>query len=321
MSLFAPTTAESRRKLIYGASACALVVFIGLGVFANNGWFPHTDSLTGKKTGWFGHELAKNAGSTWNPLAASSPTPTPQLSKEYIYAGQRLLAVEDANANATPPADLAVWRPSEGDWYVLKAGQGIIQQLGQDGDIPVAGDYDGDGKADLAVYRPSSGVWFIERSSDSTLQTQEWGGSSYAVPVPGDYDGDGKTDLAVFRPAEGNWYMLRSTAGFTGIHFGLPTDKVIPGDYDGDGKMDPAVYRDGTWYLFQSTAGFTGIQFGAPTDIASPGDFDGDGKADLSVFHPVGGTWFQQRSTTGFFATQFGQSGDKPVPTGIIPNQ
>src|SRR6185369_4725675 len=166
MSLFAPTTAESRRKLIYGASACALVVFVGLGVFANNGWLPHTDSLTGKKTGWFGHELAKNAGSTWNPLAASSPTPTPQLSKEYIYAGQRLLAVEDANANATPPADLAVWRPSEGDWYVLKAGQGIIQQLGQDGDIPVAGDYDGDGKADLAVYRPSSGVWFIERSSD-----------------------------------------------------------------------------------------------------------------------------------------------------------
>ncbi|HYJ92813.1 MAG TPA: discoidin domain-containing protein, partial [Pyrinomonadaceae bacterium] len=36
-----------------------------------------------------------------NPfLSAPSPSPTPQLSKEYIYAGSRLLAVEDANATS-----------------------------------------------------------------------------------------------------------------------------------------------------------------------------------------------------------------------------
>ncbi len=44
-----------------------------------------------------------------NPfLEPTTPTPTPQLSKEYLYAGSRLLSVEDANANAAPPADLAV---------------------------------------------------------------------------------------------------------------------------------------------------------------------------------------------------------------------
>lgn len=47
------------------------------------------------------------------------PSPTPQLSKEFLYAGSRLLAVEDANANAAPPADLAIWRPSTGVWWVL----------------------------------------------------------------------------------------------------------------------------------------------------------------------------------------------------------
>jgi hypothetical protein len=52
-----------------------------------------------------------------NPfVTAPPPSPTPQLKVEYIHAGSRLLAVEDANANAAPPADLAVWRPSTGQW-------------------------------------------------------------------------------------------------------------------------------------------------------------------------------------------------------------
>src|SRR4029079_7502748 len=54
----------------------------------------------------------RSALSRLNPFFDPTPTPTPQLSKEYIYAASRLLAVEDANANAAPPADLAVWRPS-----------------------------------------------------------------------------------------------------------------------------------------------------------------------------------------------------------------
>jgi hypothetical protein len=59
--------------------------------------------------------------------------------------------------------NFAVWRPSNGTWYVSN-GQSIIAtvQWGQKADIPVAADYNGDGKADYAVWRPSTATWYLK---------------------------------------------------------------------------------------------------------------------------------------------------------------
>jgi hypothetical protein len=168
------------------------MLLLTAGLFAKNGWFPSADPLSGRKTGWFGKELAKNSAGNWNPLAAALPTPTPQLSKEYIYAGSRLLAVVDAGAQEVPPADLAVWRPSSGAWWVL-GGQGsqqVTQSWGTNGDDPVEGDYDGDGKTDFAVFRTSNSTWYFINSSTNTTSGYTFGASG-DVPAQADYDGDG----------------------------------------------------------------------------------------------------------------------------------
>ena len=148
---------------------------------------------------------------------------------------------------------------------------------------------------------------------DFTL-VRYFGGEASANRTAFDFDGDGKSDISVFRPDNSVWYLLNSNSGFTGLQFGVSTDKIVPADYDGDGKTDIAVYRSGVWYLNRSSAGFVGITFGESTDIPQPADFDGDGKAELVVYRPSNGTWYVLNLVSNqFTAYQFGTAEDKPV--------
>ena len=185
------------------------------------------------------------------------------------------------------------------------------------GDMPVPGDFDGDGRRDLAVYRTTTGQWFVLRSSDGIVAYAAFGAPAFDdIPVPRDYDADGRTDLAVYRRRTGEWFIARSTLGFVGtdrlrhavarrragarglrrrrrrrprgvpaqlrrmvrvridrglrravsIRLGGLGDVPVPADYDGDGRSDLAVYREttGEWFIFGSTAGFRSASWGSP---------------------------------------------------------
>jgi hypothetical protein len=213
-------------------------------------------------------------------------------------------------------SDVAVYRPSEGQWYILRTTDATPQQVlfGISTDTIVPGDYDGDGKTDVAVWRASTGTWYIINSSNGSISIINWG-QNLDVPVQGDYDGDGKTDLAVFRPSTATWWILRSSnsSAFV-LQFGLATDTPVQGDYDGDAKTDIAVFRSGVWYILRSTDGQVAIPvFGSAGDRPVSGDFDGDGKYDLAIFR--NGDWWISNSLTGTVtAFPWGTATDIPAP-------
>jgi hypothetical protein len=78
-----------------------------------------------------------------------------------------------------------VFRPSNGTWYIARA-TGVPSQnfdsvqFGASGDVPVPGDYDGDGKDDPSVYR--GGNWYMNRSAAGFASASFGVGTDRAVP-------------------------------------------------------------------------------------------------------------------------------------------
>jgi M6 family metalloprotease-like protein/uncharacterized repeat protein (TIGR02543 family) len=216
--------------------------------------------------------------------------------------------------------DIAVWRPSDGFWYIINSSDGseTSTQWGAADDIPVPGDYDGDGKTDIAIWRPSDGFWYIINSSNGSYTYIAYGAPN-DIPVPKDYDGDGKTDIAVWRPSDGYWYIINSSDGSkTSTQWGAVDDIPVPGDYDGDGKTDIAVWRpsDSYWYIINSSDGSKAYtQWGGGDDVPVPGDYDGDGKTDIAFWRPSNGFWYIINSSDGSYTfTPYGALNDIPVP-------
>jgi subtilisin-like proprotein convertase family protein len=242
-----------------------------------------------------------------------------------ITIGARTLTITQANASSGTAfdfdgdarADLSVFRPGTGVWYVSNSSNGSLssQQFGLSTDRLVPADYDGDMRTDIAVFR--NGTWYVLNSMNGTLRAEQWGQSGDTA-VPADYDADGVADLAVWRESNGTWYVRRSSDGvIRAEQFGIAGDKPVTGDYDGDGKADLAVFRPGAgaWHILRSSDGAAqSYLFGLGTDTLTQADYDGDSKTDLCVYRASNSTWYMLQSAAGPASRQFGISTDAPAP-------
>src|SRR5208337_4741775 len=85
---------------------------------------------------------------------------------------------------------------------------------GATGDVPVVGDWSGNGKAKVGVFRngewyldyPGTGTWAGCGAPSNTTMDEcvNWGATG-DVPVVGDWSGNGKIKIGVFR--DGEWYL------------------------------------------------------------------------------------------------------------------
>jgi V8-like Glu-specific endopeptidase len=166
-------------------------------------------------------------------------------------------------------------------------------------DVPMVGDWNGDGIDEVGVVRGSS--WFLDSNGTPGWQGNDTSllfGGGGDLPVAGDWNGDGKDDPGVFR--NGTWFLdSNGTRGWQGndssVSFGVATDRLVVGDWDGDGKDDIGVVRGDLWYLdTNKTRGWQGddtvVRFGSVGDVPVVGDWNRDGRDDLGVYR--NGTWF-----------------------------
>jgi hypothetical protein len=145
-----------------------------------------------------------------------------------------------------------------------------VRKWGEPNDVPVAEDYDGDGKWDLAVWRPSTGDWWISYSSTGRTVIFRLQGD---IPVPGDYNGDGKADYAIYSRI--GLYVVKTDSGFMFEDSFNSNELPIAADYDGDGKADFAAYFFGggsnptaLWSIYPtSSGGYRSEFFGKTGDI------------------------------------------------------
>jgi hypothetical protein len=122
--------------------------------------------------------------------------------------------------------------------------------FGMSTDIPVAGDWTGNGQFRVGVFR--GGVWYVDINGDGNWT---WGVDQYYyygipgdLPVVGDWTGDGRSKIGVYRPSTGVWYL----------------------DYDGNNA----------WTNFQDRI----IQWGAPDDLPVVGDWTGSGASKIGLY-------------------------------------
>ena len=200
----------------------------------------------------------------------------------------------------------ANYNPIPTFWYGMQAG-----------DIPVVGDWNGDGKTSVAIFRNDS-RWHISDTinpATTVVVTQPWGQTEGDLPVAGDWDGDGKDSPGIFRKG-GYWLLsnaLEHPVVVKEVRYGLEVGDVpVVGDWNNDGIDGIGIFRHGEWHLNnEMLPGATArlIYFGQAGDLPVVGDWFGVGADSLGFYRPSEGTWYLRTSLDDptFITVKFGQ--------------
>ncbi len=132
--------------------------------------------------------------------------------------------------------------------------------FGNPGDVPLVGDFNGDGFDTVSIYRQTEGKVYIVNKlgvNGGSLGAAEYSfffGNPGDQPFVGDFDGNEVDTVGLYRTSSGFAYFRNTNSqGVADYSFfyGNPGDVIVAGDWDGDGDDTVAVYRanDGMFYI------------------------------------------------------------------------
>jgi serine protease len=242
------------------------------------------------------------------------------------YCGAGVVDAQAAVRATVDKDSIAVFDPASRGWYLRVNNEPGVANFfftfGAVGDLPIVGDWDGNGTTTIGVYRPSTGDFFLRNTNASGVPDVSFqfgaGGAGY-IPLAGDWDGNGTKTIGLYDPTTGSFFLKNSNSGgladlqFT---FGGGGQGYVPlvGDWDGNGTDTIGLYQPstGTFFLRNTNSNgpadhiFTFGPGGAGWK-AVVGDWDGDGKTTVGAYVPATGTFFLSNTNpalgnTGIFA-------------------
>jgi hypothetical protein len=169
-----------------------------------------------------------------------------------------------------------VWRAAE--WhlrYSNSAGAGDVSfAYGNPTDVPLVGDWNGDGIDTPGVWR--GGSWFLSNTFGGPATIAFQYGDPWHRPFVGDWNGDGIDTPGVWQ--NGWWYLTNTFGGPATIAFqyGDPWHRPFVGDWNGDRIDTPGVWQNAWWYLRNCFCGGVAditFQYGDPTHTPLVGDW------------------------------------------------
>ncbi|MHB8645900.1 MAG: hypothetical protein ACYDAR_08960 [Thermomicrobiales bacterium] len=203
---------------------------------------------------------------TWSLNNTLTTIPDADLTFTYSYGSPNIpLLCDWSGTNAKQPGLFG-----SGGWVI---GGGLTSfSFGQPGDIPVCGDWTGQGKQTIGVFR--GGVFYLKNSnaSSNTADIVVQFGTTGDIPVVGDWTGQGKQTVGVYR--NGVFYLLNNNVSSASadivVGFGQAGDLPVVGDWTGGGIESIGVFRNGSWYLRNTNttgAADTFFLFGTTGDV------------------------------------------------------
>jgi subtilisin family serine protease len=267
-----------------------------------------------------------SASHSWNVPAGSTTKyyirvkATDSRGKSSEWSNQLPVSITGVNR----PDTIGVFRPSTKTWYLDYNNDGVPDKIlayGLNGDLPVSGDWNGDGRDTIGVFRPSTRTWYLDYNNDRVPDKIFAYGLNGDLPVAGDWNSNGIDTVGVFRPTTRTWYLDYNNDGVPDkiLAYGLSGDLPVAGDWNKDGTDTIGVFRPTTrtWYLDYNNDRVPDkiFAFGLNGDLPLVGDWNNDGIDTVGVFRPTTRTWYLDYNNDGVpdKILAYGLNGDKPV--------